>query len=205
MNKTPLFWYLKNVDLFQGLNEADLTEVASIVNTRTCRKKQLLYTPHDEPDEIYILKKGEITLYTSNNGNRLVLDVLGPNSIFGRLSPQAPIAGHFAEVTEEAYICVMPVQQFSGLIGKKPQILINLLNILAGQLNDCQSRLMTSHMSASEKVLACLKARESRGGSRLAEWFPHRRLTHARIAEQTGLSRETVSRTISRLRKEKKL
>lgn len=205
MKNTNLFWYLKNVDLFQGLEAAELREVAALINERTCHKKQLLYTPHEKTEEIYILKKGEITLYTSKNGKRFILDVLGPNSIFGSLAPRFNAIDHFAEVTEEAYLCVISLERFSQLIGQKPQILLNLLNILASQVNECQNRLTISTLTAEEKVTACLKSREQRGGSRLLEWFPRRKLTHAKIAEQTGLSRETVSRTISRLRKEGKL
>lgn len=205
MKNTNLFWYLKNVDLFQGLEAAELREVAALIDERICHKKQLLYTPHERTEEIYILKKGEITLYTSKNGKHFILDVLGPNSIFGRLAPRLNGIDHFAEVTEEAYMCVIPLEQFSKLIGQKPKILLNLLNILANQLQECQNRLTTSTLTAEEKVLACLKSREQRGGSRLLEGFPRSKLTHAKIAEQTGLSRETVSRTISRLRKEGKL
>lgn len=168
-------------------------------------KKQLLYAPHEDKEEVYILKKGEVTLYTSKNGKRLVLDVLGPDSIFGHLAPKPREMDHFAEVTEEAYVCVIPLNHFSLLIGQKPKILLNLLNILANQIQDYQHRLKISAMTAEEKVIAFLESRDKPNGSSLSKWFPRGKLTHAKIADQTGLSRETVSRTISLLRKTGKL
>lgn len=205
MESANLFWYLKNVNLFQGLNAADLRDVASIVNEKNCRKKELLYTPHSEPEDIYILKQGEITLYTSQDGKRFVLDVLGPDSIFGRLSPSTQTVGHFAEVTQDAYICTIPLKKFSKLIGEKPLILSNLLNILAGQVQEYQKKLGENMMTAEEKVIACLNQNEKRSNSLLSKWFLPAKITHAKIADQTGLSRETVSRIISRLKKSGKL
>ncbi|PIQ79756.1 hypothetical protein COV81_01010 [Candidatus Peregrinibacteria bacterium CG11_big_fil_rev_8_21_14_0_20_41_10] len=205
MKNTHLFWYLRNVDLFQGLSESDLRDVAAIVHERSCHKRELLYSPYEGPNDIFILKKGEITLYTSKGGRRLVLDILGPSSIFGCLTPDLKSAAHFAEVTETAYICTISLQKFSKLIGEKPQILMNLLNILAGQVREYQARLQESAMNAEEKVLACLKQQKTRNSSILAQWFNSGKLTHEKIAEQTGLARETVSRIMSRLKKEGKL
>lgn len=205
MKDSNLFWYLTNINLFKGLNAADLREVASLVDEKTCDKKELLYSPHSGPEEIYILKKGEVTLYTSNEGKRLVLEVLGPDSIFGRLSPEIQNINHFAEVTEDAYICTIPLKKFSKLIAEKPHILLNLLNILAGQLKDYQNKLKENLMTAEEKVLTCLNHQEKKTPSLLSQWFSSGKLTHAKIAEQTGLSRETVSRIMSRLKKEGKL
>lgn len=205
MKNSNLFWYLKNVNLFQGLNAIELREIAAIVNEKTCNKKELLYTPYSEPEDIYILKQGEITLYTSKNGKRLVLEVLGPDSIFGRLSPNMRSADHFAEVTQNAYICVIPLKKFSKLISEKPQILLNLLNILAGQLQEYQNKIKENLMTAEEKVIACLSQQEKRNKSLLSKSLPSAKMTHAKIADQTGLSRETVSRIISRLKKEEKM
>ncbi len=205
MRSSSLFWYLKNVNLFQGLEAAELREVASLVSEKKCHKKELLYTPHHEPEDIYILKQGEITLYTSKNGKRFVLDVLGPDSIFGRLAPSMQNIDHFAEVTQEAYVCTIPLKKFSKLIGEKPQILLNLLDILAGQVQEYQNKLRENLLTAEEKVIACLNQQEKRKKSLLAQWFSPDKITHAKIAEQTGLSRETVSRIMSRLKKEKNL
>lgn len=205
MKDSNLFWYLTNVNLFQGLTAADLREVAALVDEKTCNKKELLYSPHDGPEDIYILKKGEVTLYTSNEGKRLVLEVLGPDSIFGRLAPETQNSDHFAEVTEDAYICTIPLKKFSKLIAEKPYILLNLLNILAGQLKDYQNKLKENLMTAEEKVLACLSHQDKRNQSLLSQWFTTGKITHAKIADQTGLSRETVSRIMSRLKKEGKL
>lgn len=39
MKNANLFWYLKNVDLFQGLHETELRELATMVDERLCHKK----------------------------------------------------------------------------------------------------------------------------------------------------------------------
>lgn len=68
MKSQNLSWYLKNVDLFRGLSAEALKAVSQIVHEKICPKKELLYSPHSEASQIYILKKGEITLYLSRAG-----------------------------------------------------------------------------------------------------------------------------------------
>lgn len=206
MKSQNLAWYLKNVDLFQGLSAEALKEVSQIVHEKICPKKELLYSPHSESPQIYILKKGEITLYLSREGKRYILDILGPGSIFGQIVPQQKEPDHFAEVTQEAYVCLISLGNFSALIAKYPEILMNLMRIMAEQVQDYQKKLSHNLMSAEEKVLFCLEENKNKSPGLLAKWFnKDRKMTHAKIAEKTGLSRETVSRILSRFKKEGKL
>lgn len=206
MKSQNLSWYLKNVDLFQGLSAEALKEVSRIVHEKICPKKELLYSPHSEMPQIYILKKGEITLYLSREGKRYILDILGPGSIFGQITPEQKEPDHFAEVTQEAYVCLVSLENFSVLIAKYPEILMNLMRIMAEQVQDYQKKLSHNLMSAEEKVVFCLEENKNKNTGLLAKWFnKERKMTHARIAEKTGLSRETVSRILSRFKKEGKL
>lgn len=196
MKDLNLFWYLKNADLFQGLNAVDLRAVAKMLNEKICLKKEVIYTPDSETCDIFILKRGEITLYTSNNGKRLVLDVLGPGSVFGHLPITLKDPDHFAEASEESYVCSMCFRDFSKLLEKTPQLLMNLLKIFSNQIYEYQRKLQEKNLSAEEKV---------RKHIMLKDGIPSfGKLTHAKIAEQTGIARETVSRIISKIRRIKK-
>lgn len=206
MKNQNLSWYLKNVDLFMGLSVEALKDVSQIVHERICPKKELLYSPYSETSKIYVLKKGEITLYLSRDGKRYILDILGPGSIFGQITPQQKDPDHFAEVTQEAYVCLISLKDFSALIAKYPEILMNLMRIMAGQVQDYQKKLSHNLMSAEEKVMFCLDDSRHRSQGLLSKWFKkEQKMTHAKIAEKTGLSRETVSRILSRFKKDGKL
>ena len=61
-------WYLKQIDLFAGIPDEEIMQIAQKVVEKKCRKKELLYTPFDSNDSICMLKKGEVTLYHSHYG-----------------------------------------------------------------------------------------------------------------------------------------
>ncbi|MBI4234962.1 Crp/Fnr family transcriptional regulator, partial [Candidatus Peregrinibacteria bacterium] len=187
MKNQNLSWYLKNVDLFKGLSTDALIEISHIVHEKICPKKELLYSPYSEASQIYILKKGEITLYLSRGGKRYILDILGPGSIFGQINPDQKDPDHFAEVTEEAYVCLISMQDFSALVARYPELLMNLMSILSQQIQDYQKKLSHNLMTAEEKVLFCLEDGKNKNTGLLSKWFGNeRKMTHAKIAEKTG-------------------
>jgi CRP/FNR family transcriptional regulator, cyclic AMP receptor protein len=200
-------WYLNQVDLFKGISDKEMMQIADKIVEKECLKKELLYTPFEENDSICILKKGEVTLYYSRNGKRLVLDVLKPGSIFGNISFEPKKSNHFAEVTEDAYICLLPVEDFLKVVQAKPQIMIKLLQVMSNQISDYERKLEGGLLDAKEKVLRLLQdEKKSVTTNVLNNLFGStKKLTHSKIAEQTGLSRETVTRALSDLKKEGKL
>lgn len=69
--------------------------------------KEFLYTPSDAVENVFILKEGEVTLYKSIEGKKIILDVLKPGAVFGNIGFD-PESGesHYAEITQKAYIYV---------------------------------------------------------------------------------------------------
>ena len=71
-------WYLKQIDLFEGITDEEIMAIAKTVVERSCTKKELLYTPFETTDSICMLKKGEVTLYHSHYGKKIIIDTLKP-------------------------------------------------------------------------------------------------------------------------------
>lgn len=53
---------------------------------RELKAGELLFAEGDPGDFAYIIEKGEIEIWTNHNGKHLVLNVLGPGSLFGELA-----------------------------------------------------------------------------------------------------------------------
>lgn len=41
-------WYLKQIDLFSGIKDSEIMQIANRMIERKCRKKELLYSPFDD-------------------------------------------------------------------------------------------------------------------------------------------------------------
>ncbi|MDP2625209.1 MAG: Crp/Fnr family transcriptional regulator [Candidatus Peregrinibacteria bacterium] len=198
-------WYLKQVDLFKGISDEEIMKIADKVIERRCRKKELLYTPFEESDMIGILKKGEVTLYYSHNGKKLVIDVLKPGSVFGNISFEKKKSPHFAEVTQDAYMCLFKLEDFLKIAQARPEVMMRLLRMMSGQIHDYEHKLESGLFDSKERVIRYLKAEEEKKNDNILNRLFGRksRVTHAQIAQQTGLSRETVTRVLSDLKKRK--
>jgi len=50
-------WYLKQIDLLVGISDEEIMSIANKVEERKCAKKELIYSPEETGDMIYVLKK----------------------------------------------------------------------------------------------------------------------------------------------------
>lgn len=199
------FWYLQQVDLFKGISDEEIMKIARNIVEKKCSKKEILYTPFDINNKILLLKKGEVTLYYLHHGKKLIMDVLKPGSIFGNISFEEKNHTHFAEVTEDAYLCMFEVGEFLKILQAKPEVMMRLFKEVSTRLTDYESRLKGGLFDAKEKIIHHLELLKSKKGffSRLSS--KKSRITHEKLAQLTGLSRETVTRGITALRKEGKI
>lgn len=65
MNKTDKLWYLKNLDIFEGIPEDEMMQLAKKVQESSYNKDELIYSPEEALDSIYVVKRGEVRLYHS--------------------------------------------------------------------------------------------------------------------------------------------
>lgn len=202
-SKEEKVWYLKQVDLFQGISDEEIMSIATKVSERKCKKNELLYSPDKKAsDTISILKKGEIALYYLHHGKKFIIDVLGPGSIFGNISFGENANTHFAEATQEAYICTFRKEDFIKIIQAKPEIMLRFIQIMSDRLNEYEKKLKNNILDAKEKIQHYFEIREGKREKGIFSKILNKKITHERLAEHTGLSRETVSRAITDLKRE---
>ncbi|MBI4231786.1 Crp/Fnr family transcriptional regulator [Candidatus Peregrinibacteria bacterium] len=200
-------WYLQQADLFKGISDEEIMQIAEKVVEKRCTKKELIYSPFEPSSEICLLKKGEVTLYHSHYGKKLIIEVLKPGSIFGNINfSNDNQSDHFAEVTEEAYICYFTVDDFMKVLQAKPEVMLRFLQMMSQRITEYEERIKSGLFDAKEKVLHHLEIIEKKNSkSFLGKIMRKKHLTHEELAAHTGLSRETVTRAIGALKKEGKI
>lgn len=102
--------------------------IAKKVAEKKCPKKEILYTPFEVANSVYVLKKGEVTLYHLHNGKKLIIDVLTEGSISGNLNFQKEKSSHFAEVTQPSYICIFHINDFIKVIQSRPELMLKSIS-----------------------------------------------------------------------------
>lgn len=204
VNTDRKIWYLQNVALFQGIDKQFLAHMAEKMSERVCKRRDQIYTPYESTKSLYIVKKGEVTLYSSDQGRKIIIDVLKPGAVFGNFTFRETSNTHFAEVTEDTALYVFSVDDFKAIVRDKPEIALNLIEIISQRLTDCENRIKGNLYAAKDKVLHYLRILDEKAErSMLSRLFKRKkRITHEELSHHSGLSRETVTRAINDLKKE---
>ena len=74
--------FLRNVSLFESLDQQELEALSDVTFTRTFSKDNVIIFAEEEGDTLFILKKGQVKVsIVSEEGREVILSLLGPGSV----------------------------------------------------------------------------------------------------------------------------
>ena len=195
--------FLRNVSLFESLDQQELEALSDVTFTRTFSKDNVIILAEEEGDTLFILKKGQVKVsIVSEGGREVILSLLGPGSVFGELSllDGKPRSANVVAI-EETDLLMLRRADFLQLIYKTPQIATALLAELATRMRKTDRQIeglalldVTSRISDTLLQLATEQGAETADGVTIES-----RPTHQELANMSGTTRETVSRVLKRL------
>lgn len=192
--------YLRMVDIFQDLSEAEIEEIDRATTMTRSRKGKILYMPEDTSEVLFLLKQGHIQLYRiSPDGKKLVIATLGPGAVFGEMTLIGQgMHNTFAEATEESVICVMSRGDVERLLMTKPKVALRIFEVLGERLREAEARLEEIAFKGIPARLASLllQISEQEGTSIISG------RTHQDLGEQIGTYRETTTQTLNTFKAE---
>lgn len=196
---------LKAVPLFKDLEKEELSHIIEIAQTRLYKHKLYVFMQGDPLDRVFFIHSGKIKIYkTDTSGREQIVSVLEAGEMF-------PHAGFFrqgnypahAEVIEEAQLITIPIEDFERILLSNPLLCIKLFKVLGEKIVDLQNRLEEQilHNTYEQIIMLFLRLCKT-NGMKLDDLYKiTTHFTNRELANMIGTSRETVSRTISQLRK----
>lgn len=194
-------WYLKQLDIFKELAPKEINDIGVIVDEKNISKKEIVLEPEDK-NKVYLIKKGQVKLYQlTKDGKRIIIDTLGPGSVFGNFGGEE--SQNFAEATSDTFVCIAKRETFFKTISEKPEVSVKLMAMLFDQLSQAQDYVVAM---AGGDVLSKLKFKLSDlakkyGESKGEKVKINQRFTHEEIADMIGVSRETITKLLGTLRR----
>ncbi|MEP6946053.1 MAG: DUF1003 domain-containing protein [Acidobacteriota bacterium] len=136
---------LAEVKLFELLDENELSELASVIESRQVTQDEIIFHAGDIGDVLYIVRTGEIELYVRDTaGQKIVLAVAGENDIFGELSMlDARPRSASAVALIDSEILVLDRDDLLLLFQKQPDAALNMLAAMSGMLRKVDRLLQT--------------------------------------------------------------
>jgi CRP/FNR family transcriptional regulator len=193
---------------YLAINEDFLRKYYSKYPVRLIKKGRPLFYQGEVPRTAYFVKSGVVKFYniTSGGEEKIVgyegTDGLMPNEwIFGK----SPVALYYYDTFTDCEVYSIPRSELIEIINSDKNVAVSLLNrYISMYIGSTMHLHALEQLKAREKLLHILQYLVLRFGKEVTK---HRfqialRLTHQDIANLVGLTRETVSTEISKLRKD---
>lgn len=197
-------WYLKQINLFKTLPEKDVKTISNHLVAKEYQKKEVVFEPEDH-GKIFILKSGRVEIYElTADGKKIIVDVLGPGNVFGDLGIEEANE-HFVEATTDSFVCVMNKNAFFDMVSKNPQIANSLVRELFVKIVESEKQIAAL---ASDNLVIKVKNLLLRLGKKHGDKIENKvvlksRFTHEELASMIGISRQTMTKVLGRLKNQK--
>ena len=195
---------MRDSSLCASLSDAELRALNALGRKQKLARGESLVWAGDESLVCGNLLSGVLKLTASTpDGREQVVGLVYPSDFVGR--PYAEQADFTISAVSDAELCVFPRGPFERVLEDHARMERMLLQRTLAALDEARGRMLTlARLSAAEKVegfLADMAVRS--GGCRAVAFGPvtfDLALTRGEIAEVLGLSIETVSRQLTRLK-----
>lgn len=192
---------LRTVPMFQGLDDAALDEVLRMAERRRVRRGETVFRQGDPARAFYVLVEGRLKVtQVTPEGQQVVVRFIGPREMFGCVvvSGGQRYPGT-ATATVDSVAVGWPQATTRELMRRHPQIALNALGTVGSRLQEAQSRVRElSTERVEQRIAHALLRLAEQAGRPIAEGveieFP---LSRQDVAEMTGTTLHTVSRTLS--------
>lgn len=192
---------LERSSLFGGLPHETLEAGAECAKERMLDKGETLFHQGDDAVTHHLVASGRLRLdQTTPDGKNIVLRFMGPGDLVGSVAvmrgvpyPATPLA------VEETRVLSWTAPRMMELMLAHPALAMKVVNMVGGRIEELQERLqqvatqqVERRIAATLLKIAAQSGRKTEAGVEIP--FP---LSRQDLAEMTGTTLHTVSRTLS--------
>lgn len=192
--------FLKTTELFNQLEDQELTAIIGRIKTKTVPKNNQVIMAGDTSSTLYIIKEGSVNVVASNEeGKEIILSTLRTGDIFGELSLFDDKPRSASVITVENCVLLMLYRlDFLELLNQNSKIALQVIKYLCQRIRF--TNIVTQNlvfMDAYERLKNFLYeiATPATNGALVAG----KPMTQSEIASHIGSGREIVSRILNEL------
>ncbi|GAM12589.1 Crp/Fnr family transcriptional regulator [Mesobacillus selenatarsenatis] len=207
MDKNEIKSVLARFSLFRDLEDHELEKIVDISISREWKKNSHIFMQGDPLENVYFINEGKVKIYKSDaNGREQIVAILKKGEMF-------PHVGFFrkggypgySEVLEQASLVVVPISQFEKVLVDNPHLSIKVFKVLGEKIVDLQERLEAQILNNTyEQIIKLLIRLGELHGEKQEDGtiLLKADFTNKDLASMIGTTRETVSRTLTKMKKD---
>ncbi len=197
---------LRDISLFSSLSDRELREIRAHIIMRDFKRNQMILGEEETSEFMYIIIHGKVKISRlGREGRETILSMHGSGEFFGELSLiDGKTAPANVVAIEDSTAAIISKRHFHSLLYTQKKVLENLLMILCQRLREAWLKIeMLNFNDASQRLKMLLNILAETYGERTSRGTVlHVKLIHQDMADMTGLTRETVTRVLDKLRKQ---
>jgi CRP/FNR family transcriptional regulator len=195
---------LSMVDILGPLSDEEMEDLAKRSPDTFLEQDDILYSPKNGTERLFILKKGRVQLYEiDQTGEEITLSVVEDGNVFGEMALTGQsLSGLYVRALTPSTVVSLRREEMERLIMNNPQVGLRLIRDLAEKLHASEARyagIIGKDVPARLATLI-LTLVDSEGVMSSESYRIPTHYTHDQLASMIGCKRVAVTRAFSRLK-----
>ena len=195
---------LSMVDILGPLSDEEMEDLAKRTPDTFLDQGDVLYSPRDSTERLFILKKGRVQVYeVDRGGDEITLSMVEDGNVFGEMALTGQsLEGLYVRALTPSTVVSLRREELEKLIMNKPEVGLRLVRELAERLHASEARyadIIGKDVPARLATLI-LQLVDSEGVVSSESYRIPTHYTHEQLASMIGCKRVAVTRAFSRLK-----
>jgi CRP/FNR family cyclic AMP-dependent transcriptional regulator len=186
---------LSMVDILGPLCDEEMEDLAKRAPDTFLEQDDILYTPKEGTERLFILKKGRVQLYEVNGeGDEITLSVIEDGNVFGEMALTAQsLGGLYVRAITPSTVVSLRREDLEHLIMNKPEVGLRL-HASEARFADMVGKDVPARLATLILTLVDSEGVVSSDSYRIPNHY-----THERLASMIGCKRVAVTRAFRKL------
>jgi CRP/FNR family transcriptional regulator len=194
---------LSMVDILGPLSDEEMEDLAKRSPDTFLEQDDILYSPKNGTERLFILKKGRVQLYEiDQTGEEITLSVVEDGNVFGEMALTGQsLSGLYVRALTPSTVVSLRREELERLIMNKPEVGLRLIRDLAEKLHTSEARyadIIGKDVPARLATLI-LTLVDSEGVMSSESYRIPTHYTHEQLASMIGCKRVAVTRAFRKL------